>query len=153
VISFSKQNDELLQKGKFDSPAELSITAIPIIFINFCFSSFPKFRTRRMKEVDKLTQEKRLIDFIPGIIRRNIIKNIEILKYVNYVFLETGNFCSQGRIQAPPSCKSTSFSLLPPSNQATAPLHLFAYMILSPKPKQHNKQLQAIRPLLLSPRK
>jgi hypothetical protein len=40
VSSFFKQKDEqLLQKGKFDSPIELIIAAVPTIFAYFSSSS------------------------------------------------------------------------------------------------------------------
>ena len=35
------------------------------LLLTFLFS-FPKFRTRKMKDVDKFTQGKMFIDFIPG---------------------------------------------------------------------------------------
>jgi len=48
------------------------------------------------------------------------------------------------------STKLQVHQLLPPSNQATAGAHQFAYTILSLKRKQHNKQLHAMRLLSFS---
>ena len=48
------------------------------------------------------------------------------------------------------STKLQVHQLLPPSNQATAGAHQFAYTILSQKPKQHNKQLHGMRLLSFS---
>ena len=45
----------------------------------------------------------------------------------------------------PSSTKLQVHRFLPPSNQATAGAHQFAYTILSQKPKQYTKQLHAMR--------
>ena len=50
----------------------------------------------------------------------------------------------------PSSPKLQVHRFLPPSNQATAGAHQFAYTILSQKPKQHNKQLHGMRLLSFS---
>jgi len=56
--SFFKQNDEqLVQKGKFDLPIELSIAAIPTIFANFSPTS-QNSAQQKMKDVEKLTHGK-----------------------------------------------------------------------------------------------